>query len=477
MRKLFAGISTILLLAGLMISCGSSGGSSGGGDLAAPGVELVYPTNSAVDVPINVKVTAAFDMVMKASSISVETFYVRGPAGAAVAGNATLSPDGLSVVYTPSDNLASNTVYTATLTIGVQGLEGNPLDANYEWSFTTGATADTTAPTVLSTVPANGASVVALDANISAAFSEAMDPLTINSTSITLKQGASAVAGTVTSPLTTTMIFNPTVDLSPDTVYTATISTQVKDVAGNVLATEKSWSFTTRVLSALGPNPIDLGLAGTYAILAETGISTVPPSVITGNIGVSPAAATYMTGFSLILPAGGAASTSSQVTGFAYAADYEVPTPANLTTAIDNRQTAYTVAAGLSLPDFVELHAGDLSGKTLVPGLYKWGTSILINENLTLSGSDNDVWVFQISGDVTMAANKSIILSGSALPKNVFWQVAGGAGVTINAGSHFIGIVMTATEINLRTGASIEGRLLSHTAVNLQSSTVTQPAP
>ena len=473
MKKLFARVFAILLLAGLIVSCSSSGG----GDMAAPVVVLVFPASSAVAVPINMKITAVFDMAMKASSISAATFYVRGPGGGEVAGIATLSPDGLSAVYIPSENLVAYTVYTATLTTGVQGLEGNPMDANYEWSFTTGATADTTAPTVLSTVPANGASVVALDANISAAFSEAMDPLTINSTSITLKQGSTAVAGTLSAPLTASVIFNPTDPLSPGTVYTATISTLVKDLAGNVLAAEKSWSFTTRMLSALGPDPIDLGLAGTYAILAESGISTVPSSAITGNIGVSPAAATYITGFSLILPAGGAASTSTQVNGLVHAADYAVPTPVNLTTAVANRQTAYTATAGLPLPDAVELYSGDLSGKTLAPGLYKWGTGVLINEDLTLAGGDNDVWVFQISGDVTMAANKSIILSGSALPKNVFWQVAGGAGVTINAGSHFVGIVMAATEINLRTGASIEGRLLAHTAVNIQSSTVTEPTP
>lgn len=476
MKKLFFGVFSILLLAGLMVGCGSSGGSSAA-DQAAPAVVLVFPAHSAVNVPINVKITAAFDMVMKASSFSVLSFYVRNASGGPVAGKLTLSPDGKTAVFDPTANLAINTVYTVTLTTAVTGLEGNPLDANYAWKFTTGSISDVTAPTVLTTAPASGASVVPLDADITAAFSEAMDPLTIISANVTLKKGASAVAGTVTAPLSTAVTFHPTALLLPSTVYTATISTQVKDAAGNKMATAKTWSFTTRALSALGPSPIDLGLAGTYAILAQSGISTVPPSVITGNVGLSPAAATGITGFTLILPVGGTASTSAQVTGLVYAADYAVPTPANLTTAVGNRQFAYDTAAGLLSPDFVDLYGGNLSGQTLVPGLYKWNTDVLINDDLTLAGNENDVWVFQISGNVAMAANKTVNLSGTALPKNVFWQVAGGTGVNINAGSHFIGIVMTATQINMGTGSSIVGRLLSKTAVNVQSSTVTQPAP
>jgi len=463
-----------MLLATFMVSCGSSGSSSG----ATPAVVVVFPASAAVNVPINVKVTASFDIVMNASSVSASTFTLKGPGGATVAGTATLSPDGLSAVYIPSANLAAFTVYTATLTTDIEGLEGASLAADHVWSFTTGATPDTTAPTVLSTVPASGAIAVALDTNVTAAFSEAMDPLTINGTSITLKIGSAGVVGAVTAPLATAVTFNPTAPLAPNTVYTATIRTLVKDVAGNALATERTWSFTTRVLSALGPSPINLGLAGTYAILAGTGISTVPISAVTGNMGVSSAVtSTAITGFNLIYAPLSESATSTQVTGLVYASDYAVPTPANLTTAVANSLTAYTAAAGLPLPTATELYSGNLSGRTIPPGLYKWGTDILINDDLTLAGNDNDVWVFQIAGNVAMAANKNVILSGTALPKNVFWQVAGGTGVNVNAGSHFVGIVMAAKQINMGTGSSIVGRLLSQTAVNIQSSTITEPAP
>jgi len=146
-----------------------------------------------------------------------------------------------------------------------------------------------------------------------------------------------------------------------------------------------------------------------------------------------------------------------------------------MTTAISDMETAYTDAAGRPTPDFTELGAGDISGLTLVPGLYKWGTGVLISTDVTLSGGPNDVWIFQIAGGITQASATSVILAGGALPKNIFWQTFGA--VALDTTAHFEGIVLSKTEITLATGASINGRLLSQTAVNLDQSTVTQPAP
>lgn len=130
--------------------------------------------------------------------------------------------------------------------------------------------------------------------------------------------------------------------------------------------------------AAAGPAPVDLGAAAPFVILTKTGISNVPTSAITGNLGVSPIKASAITGFSLIADITNTFSRSSQVTGKIYASDYTSPTPANLTTAVSNMEAAYTDAAGRKLPDFTELYSGNLSGKTLVPGLYKWGTGVLI---------------------------------------------------------------------------------------------------
>ena len=219
---------------------------------------------------------------------------------------------------------------------------------------------------------------------------------------------------------------------------------------------------------------VNLRTAGDYAILAESDISTVPPAVVTGDLGISPMAATFITGFSLIADSTNVFSTSTQVTGKIYAADYAAPTPSNLTTAIGDMGLAFTDAAGRA-PDVTELGAGSIGGMTLAPGVYQWGTGLLIPTDLTLNGSATAVWIFQIAQNLTVSNAVTVHLTGGALAKNVFWQVAGS--VDLGTTSHFEGIVLCQTMINLRTGASIAGRLMAQTAVNLDTSTVTQPAP
>ncbi|HZW48644.1 MAG TPA: ice-binding family protein [Bacillota bacterium] len=196
----------------------------------------------------------------------------------------------------------------------------------------------------------------------------------------------------------------------------------------------------------------------------------MPTSAITGDIGVSPVAATGITGFDLVLPAGGAWSASGQVTGKVYAPGYADPTPTNLTTAISNMETAYTDAAGRAA-NYTELYAGDISGKTLTAGVYKWSTDVLINSDVTLSGGANDVWIFQIAGKITQASATNITLTGGAQAKNIFWQAADT--VSIGTTAHFEGTVLAMTNIELKTGATVNGRLLAQTAVTLQANTVT----
>jgi hypothetical protein len=217
---------------------------------------------------------------------------------------------------------------------------------------------------------------------------------------------------------------------------------------------------------------VDLGMASTYAILAKTGVSSVPTSAVTGNLGVSPAAASYITGFSLTSDSTKVFSTSPQVTGRVFAPDYATPTPSNLTTAVGDMQRAFADAAGRAAK-VTELGAGDIGGMTLSPGVYKWGTGVKIPTSVTLTGAAADVWIFQIAGDLTVSAATDVILTGGAQPKNVFWQVAGRADVGTTA--HVEGVVMTQTSIALRTGASIHGRLLAQTAVTIDSSSVVEP--
>lgn len=221
----------------------------------------------------------------------------------------------------------------------------------------------------------------------------------------------------------------------------------------------------------LGPDPVLLGAASDFAILAKSTITNEPTSAVTGDLGLSPAAASYVKGFSLTRS--GTSWTSSQVVGSVFAADNDPPTPTQLTTAIGNMETAYTDAAGRSSPDFLNLGEGSIGGQTLVPGLYKWTSTLTIPTDVTLEGGKNDVWIFQVTGDLELSSAKKVLLSGGAQPQNIFWQVAG----LVNFGttSHAEGIVLSKTAINLKTGSSINGRLLAQTAVNLAGATVKEP--
>jgi hypothetical protein len=138
-------------------------------------------------------------------------------------------------------------------------------------------------------------------------------------------------------------------------------------------------------------------------------------------------------------------------------------------------QTAYTDAAGRSLPDFTELGAGNIDGMTLVPGLYKWGTAVTIPSGVTLAGGANDVWIFQIAQGLTVGNGAIVTLSGGAQAKNIFWQVAGQT--TLGTTSDVKGIVLCQTAIVLNTGAVINGRALSQTAITLIANTIAKPMP
>ena len=237
---------------------------------------------------------------------------------------------------------------------------------------------------------------------------------------------------------------------------------------------------SSNVNPAQGPARVDLGSVEDFTVFANTGIDSATfPAAITGDIGVGPGVtSTAITGFSLSLPPAGASSTSAQVSGQVYAFDYAPPTPTVVTTASTDMGIAYTDAAGRLLPDFLNLNGGLIGGLTLAPGLYKWGTdvSIAFGTNLTISGGANDVWIFQIDGNLSTAAATNIILAGGAKAENVFWQVAG-TSVTMGANSSFNGIVLAQNAINLGNQASVNGRLLAQTAVNLDQNSVTRPGP
>jgi len=233
--------------------------------------------------------------------------------------------------------------------------------------------------------------------------------------------------------------------------------------------------------AGLGPAPVDLGSTTSgaspvsYVLLAKTGITNVTGSMITGgDLGLSPAAASFITGFSL-MSTSTVYSTSASVSapGKIYAADYTPPTPSNLTTAVLAMETAYRDAAGRTNPDFVNLASGNLGSRTLAPGLYKWGTGVTIPLDVTIAGGANDVWIFQISNDLDLSSATQVLLSGGAQAKNIFWQVAGT--VTVHANAHFEGIILCKTGITLQTTASLHGRAFSQTLDAIDNNAITAP--
>lgn len=431
-----------------------------------PTVTSNVPADNAVGIATNSSVTVTFSVAMDPATITGTTFtLLQGTT--AVAGVVAYS--GLTATFSPSANLEGNKLYTATITTGAKNMAANALLANHIFSFTTGAAPDITSPLVSSTDPLSAATGVDRNKTVAITFNEAMDPSTITSSTFTLKKGTTSVSGAVTySGLIAS--FSPTSTMDASAVYTATITTGAKDAAGNALANNTVWSFTTGgTVATLAP--VNLGAAGNYLILAKSAISNISTSALTGDLGLSPAATSFITGLALTNATGFA--TSAQVTGKVYAADMADPTPINLTTAVENMITAYNDAAGRPSPDFLELGTGNIGGKTLTPGLYKWTTTVTLPSSVTISGGADDVWIFQISGDLTMSPAVNVTLIGGAQAKNIFWQVAGQA--TFGTTTQFKGIILSMTAINFQTGAAFTGRALAQTAVTLDANALTKP--
>jgi hypothetical protein len=432
---------------------------------AVPTVILTSPLNLAGNVALNKTVTATFSTAMNNLTLTGTTFTLYNGA-TPVTG--AVSYAGTTASFNPDVDLLPGVTYTATITTGAQSVSGTALASDYVWTFTTLAAG---VPFVVSVDPLNLATNVPLNQVISANFSETMDLLTINTSTFTVMNGATPVLGTV-NYAGTTATFTPDVDLILGVTYTATITTGAMNLSATPIATDYVWTFSTGATVPLGPGIVNLGTAGNFAVLTKAGISTTGVTSVIGDMGVSPAAASAITGFGLIMDASNEFSQTPIVTGRVYASDYAAPTPAYITTAISDMETALTTGMGMTLSVITELGAGDISGMTLVPGLYKWGTGLLITGvGVTLSGGPDDTWVFQISDDFTV--NGDVVLSGGAQAKNIFWITSTQA--LLNTGVDFSGNIIAQTLISLSTGAKVNGRLLSQTAVTLDAATVVKP--
>ncbi len=418
------------------------------------------PVDGSVLVPINTRLTATFSEAMEPATIDATTFTVQGPGITPVSGAVSYADGGATATFAPAGNLADSTTYTATITTGATDTAGNALLNDFVWTFTTGTASDTIIPTVLSTNPAAAETSVCLNQSVNATFSKAMDPTTINSANFTVTgPGVSLVTGTVSyDPVNFIATFTPQSELAANTQFVAMIATGVKDTAGNALASNFVWSFTTGATSTPSCQAtVPLGAAGTFAVLAGSTATNSGLTMVIGDIGVSPG--TAVTGF----PPG--IQNGTMHDGDAVAAQAKV-----------DLATAISLATDRSNPGLLPIEIG---GLTYTPGVYMAGAALGITTgNLTLDaqGDANAVFIFQIGSSLTTSTSNQIILAGGAKPANIFWLV--GSSATLGGGSIFQGNILSAVSITVNSGATINGRLLAQSgAITLLTNAVTIPGP
>jgi len=473
-----------------------------------PTVISTIPANLATNVPLNQIVSATFSKAMNPATINATTFTLTGPSTTPVSGLLAYAAVGNTLTFTPTLNLAPSTLFTATITTGAQDLAGTGLASNYVWTFTTGAAVVTTAPEIVSTAPANGATGVALNQAVSATFSEAMNPLTLTLSTFLLYQGTSASGTPIPATITYDAVnfiatLTPTAPLPAGTSYTATVTNGATDLAGNPLGTTGApnpWTFTTG--AAVVPPPIVLGptisLFGGFggpAGMTNQGTETV----VNGDIGTT-GASTTMTGFhDTSLPIVGAVwpctytQTTLNIGQVNGTIDTAPPPPttecpdegtaatlAIATTALSEATTAYTTLQGL--PSDGKL-AGGLAGTTIYPGVYTNSSTVgITGGDLTLDaqGDTNAYWVFQIGSSLTVGEAgqpSSVILAGGAKASNIFWAVGSGATINGAGGGTFEGTVISQAGISVSTAGvsaitTINGRLIALTASTTLVNTV-----
>ena len=438
-----------------------------------PLVLTTSPTPNETGVVLNKVVSATFNMPMDPATINTTTFTLK-QGTTTITGVVTYS--GNTALFTPNANLTANTVYTATITTGAHNMAGVALASNYVWNFTTGAIV---APRVILTDPFNTETGVLLNKVVTATFDMAMDPLTITTSTFTLKQGTDVILGSV-SYSGNMASFTPNNPLLANAVFTATITTGAKNVAGVSIANNYVWTFTT-INSSNAP---DLGSAAAFgafggnAGITNQGINTV----INGSIATT-AASTLVTGFHDATAI--YTETPLNVGNVTGAISTAPPMPGTATSfaiaqqALLDANAAYLSISPASMPGGIDPGAGELGGLTLAPGVYKSdsGTFNISNGNLTLDaqGDPNAVWIFQTAAGLTVGiagptGAKSVVLINGALPKNVFWYVGSTATINGAGGGTMVGTIIANSGVTFSTAGNAVQTVLNGRALSLVSS-------
>lgn len=409
----------------------------------APTVLLVVPQTNGVGT--NRAIAVVFSTQMDPASINAGTFMVAG-----VSGTVTYDIANKIAAFKPAADLAPGAMFNATITTGARDVNGTPLAAPFNFSFTTRATKDTSPPQIFAINVAAGATCVPQDQKISVTFDEQMDSLTINPSTFFI----TGVAGSVTyNVLTQTATFTPSAMLAANTTFTINVTTGAKDLGGVPLAAPFHQTFTTGPCKPGGVAPVALcPFIGNFSVLAGSTVTNTGSTVVSGDVGVSPG--TAVTGF----PPGLASGAIHNADGVAAQAQ------AALT-------AGYIDAAGRSGGTSV---AGDLVGKTFTSGVYTSTSSLALSGDVTLDaqGDPSAVFIFQISSTLTTGSGSHVVLANGASACNVFWQV--GSSATLGTNSVFKGNILALTSITITTGVNLQGRALARNgAVTLDSDVIT----
>jgi hypothetical protein len=454
-------------------------------DITPPSVTQQVPAQGTV-AATNTPLSVTFSEEMAPSSLNAGSFSLKTNAdNTPVPGTLSYAVGARTATFTPTNLLANNTAFTATISTAATDLAGNPLIAPTVWTFSTAEALDTVVPTVTLVNPAEDSLAICTNKTVNVTFSESMAPLSLTTSTLTL-----APSSTLGSPVTAVVTYdaltriasiNPSTNLTASTAYTATVlsGTQgAKDLAGNALQADKVWRFTTGVGEC--QSPVALGSASNFAILASAAITNIPTSRITGDVGLTPDTGANITGFSAPL-------TCPEVVGRMYAVDSSGPACALadavlLSNAKTDALAAFVNATGAARGTPTPIST-NLEGLTFYPGLYESLTSIDLSAGgiLTLDaqGDPNAVFVIRSATAINALSTSQVVLSGGAKAHNVFWSA--GSAITLGVNSVMKGSLLASTAITLQTGAQLEGRALNQgaaaAAITCDACTITVPSP
>jgi hypothetical protein len=454
-------------------------------DTTRPVVTQQVPAQSAV-AATNTQLSVTFSEEMTPSSLNAASLSLQKSSDSTpVLGTVSYAVGARTATFTPTNPLANNTAFTATVSTAATDLAGNAMLAPKVWTFSTAEALDTTAPTVTLVNPINDSTGVCINKTVNATFSESMAPLSLTTNTLTL-----APSGNLNTPVTAVITYdaltriasiNPSTNLTASTAYTATVlsgSQGAKDLAGNAMQADKVWRFTTGVGEC--QSPVALGSAANFAILASAAITNIPTSLITGDVGLTPDTGANIIGFSAPL-------SCPEVVGRIYAVNSSGPACALvdavlLSNAKTDALAAFIHATGAARGTPTPIST-NLEGLTFYPGLYESLTSIDLSVGgiLTLDaqGDPNAVFVIRSATAINALSTSQVVLSGGAKANNVFWSA--GSAITLGVNSVMKGSLLASTAITLQTGAQLEGRALNQgaaaAAITCDACTITVPSP